>query len=62
MDQPSVALDMINRFINDESFDDFPLPAEGNLFLNFFFVRILFNIYYYYEYFILIVIRSISKL
>lgn len=29
MDQPSVALDMIDRFIHDESFDDFPLPSEG---------------------------------
>jgi carboxypeptidase C (cathepsin A) len=29
MDQPAVALDMIDRFINQENFDDFPLPNEG---------------------------------
>jgi hypothetical protein len=31
MDQPVVALDMINRFINEESFQDFLLPVEGLL-------------------------------
>jgi hypothetical protein len=31
MDLPGPSLDMIKRFINDESFADVPLPSEGNL-------------------------------
>jgi hypothetical protein len=32
MDQPAVALDMISRFINQQSFEDFPLPVEGEFY------------------------------
>jgi hypothetical protein len=31
MDQPAVALDMISRFLNEESFADLPLPKAGDI-------------------------------